>query len=371
MFLALREIGRAKSRFALLGGAVGLLVFVLLFFQSVAGALESSLTGAIASQRADVIAFGDQARRNVESSLIPPAALEAAEGVEGVADVAAVGESVFTARAGGELIDAAVFGVDPQGPGAPTTLAAGRLPAADGEVAVSATGEPAGLGIGDEVTLEPGGTRVQVVGTVDDARYSALPTLYATYATYEAAVRARQPGQDNVPAALLAATVARGADPAAVAQRLDQRVEGVEALTKPTAVASLPAVESLSQSFSILYVLLYGVVGLVTGAFFLILTVQKRDALVLLRALGARRRDVIVPLVWQVVIVVGVGVGLGAALTVPAVGVAGEQLDATLRPGGVAVSTLVVLGLALVAAGAAVRRVLAIQPIEAVQPPQL
>ncbi|PSO50309.1 MAG: hypothetical protein BRC31_07580 [Actinobacteria bacterium QS_5_72_10] len=170
MFLALREIGRAKSRFALLGGAVGLLVFVLLFFQSVAGALESSLTGAIARQRADVIAFGDQARRNVDSSLIPPAALEAAEGVDGVADVAAVGESVFTARAGGELIDAAVFGVDPQGPGAPTTLAAGRLPAADGEVAVSATGDPAGLSIGDEVTLEPGGTRVQVVGTVDTSR---------------------------------------------------------------------------------------------------------------------------------------------------------------------------------------------------------
>lgn len=371
MFLALREIRRAKSRFALLGGAVGLLVFVLLFFQSVAGALESSLTGALAQQRADVIVFSAQARRNVESSLVPPATREATAAVTGVAGAAAVGESVFTARAGGELIDAALFGVDPDGPGVPTSLASGRLPAAEGEVAVSTTGDTAGLAIGDVVTLEPGGTRVAVVGTVADARYSALPTLYATFATYEAAWRARQPDAGSAPARLVAVTAADGAEPTSVARRINAEVDGVEALAKPTAVASLPAVESISQSFSILYGLLFAVVGLVTGVFFLILTVQKRDTLVLLRALGARRRDVVAPLVVQVVVVVGVGVAVGVGLAIPAVGVAGAMLGATLAPGAATMSAVVVLALALLAAGAAVRRVLAIHPAEATMPPEL
>jgi putative ABC transport system permease protein len=372
VFLALREMRRATSRFLLLGGAVGLLVFVLLFFQSVAGALVGSLTGAVETLRADVLVFGEDADGSIEASLIPTDADDDVRRIDGVEAVAPVGEAAFTVRAGGELTDAALFGVDVDGPGAPTTMDSGRLPQADGEVAASATDDVAGFAIGDTIVLEPGGTRVEVVGTVAEARYSALPTLFATYDTYATAVTDRQGGRGNAPAKLLAVTVADTADDAtALADTITREVSGVAAFDQATAVASLPAVGQITQSFAILYGLLYLVVGLVTGVFFLILTVQKRESLVLLRALGSSRRDVVAPLLIQVVVVVGIGVAVGAALTAVSVGAAGQGLGATFEPVDAAVSAGVVLGLALVAATAAVRRVLRIDPVEATMPETL
>ena len=55
MFVATREIRRSLGRFALLTGAVALLVVLLLFFQAVSGTLTSGLTGGFESTSADVL----------------------------------------------------------------------------------------------------------------------------------------------------------------------------------------------------------------------------------------------------------------------------------------------------------------------------
>ncbi len=72
-------------------------------------------------------------------------------------------------------------------------------------------------------------------------------------------------------------------------------------------MTELPGAGQITQSFGILYLLLFVVVTIVTGVFFLILTVQKSDALVLLRAVDASRADVVRPVLIQVVIIVGLG----------------------------------------------------------------
>ena len=53
MFLALREMRRAKARFALLVSAVGLLVFLILTQQALQDGLITSFVGAIRQQKAD------------------------------------------------------------------------------------------------------------------------------------------------------------------------------------------------------------------------------------------------------------------------------------------------------------------------------
>ncbi len=61
MFLALREARRAPWRFALLTGAVGLLVFLILFVQALTGALIGQFIGALEHQSADVLVYSSQA----------------------------------------------------------------------------------------------------------------------------------------------------------------------------------------------------------------------------------------------------------------------------------------------------------------------
>jgi ABC-type antimicrobial peptide transport system permease subunit len=66
--------------------------------------------------------------------------------------------------------------------------------------------------------------------------------------------------------------------------------------------------------------------------FFLILTVQKEDALVLLRAVGASSRDVITSVLIQVLVVVGLGALIGSAVTAGLLALTRDVFGAGLQP---------------------------------------
>jgi putative ABC transport system permease protein len=355
---------RAPGRFALLGGAVALLVLLLLFFQAVAGTLTAELTGAVAGQDADVVVYADSARRSPQASVLEPDAIDRVAAVDGVTDSAGVTWVPYSV----DGTDSVLIGIDPTGPGLPTDLSEGRLPRADDEtaLAVSALADDApAVGLGDQVTLTGVDGGVEVVGLVDGGSANALPTWYVTTPTLRAAVDARA-GTTLPPTVSYVAASVTG-DPSAAAERVDAQVEGVEALDRATAVASLPGIGTISQSFGILYVLLYLVVGIVTAVFFLILTVQKREALLLLRAVGARRRDVVVPTLVQVVVVVAAATLLGGSTAAGLLWVARDTFGATLDPATVAVTCCAMLGLGLAAGTLSVRRILDIEPVEAVR----
>ena len=372
MFFATREIRRSLGRFVLLAGAVGLLVLLLVFFQTVGGALVSSLTGAVANQSGEILVYDARARLNPVASVLAPDVVGQVASVDGVARAGPVAVSIFTGTvdrggAGTQSVDVALWAAEPGAPGLPTTAEpddVDRLRRTGSAVLGSSSFDQV-LDGDDVVALQPGDVEVRVVGTAEDAAFNAVPTLYTDLDTYRAAVRART-GTQDVPVSLVAVTPVEGADIAEVAERITAQVPGVRAVERSAAVGSLPGVGSVNQSFAILDVLLYIVVTIVTGVFFLILTVQKRDALVLLRAVGARRRDVVVPVLLQVVVVVGVGVLVGTGLAVGLLSAARDTFGASVAPVTVATSGAVVLALGLVAALGAVRKVVAIEPVEAV-----
>jgi hypothetical protein len=189
MFLALKEMQRAKLRFGLLAGAVGLLVFLILFQQALLGGLINQFIGALKNQSADVLVYNDQARKNLEGSIILPDQLAAVAEVEGVAVAARLGESTFTVVAGGEELDAVLFGYELGGPGAPTTLVDGRLPEGPGEGVASEKDRADGFDIGDTIQVQPDGVTITVVGVARDINYSVAPVLFVDFATFEDATK--------------------------------------------------------------------------------------------------------------------------------------------------------------------------------------
>ncbi|MFM8311246.1 MAG: hypothetical protein ACKOAZ_05030 [Ilumatobacteraceae bacterium] len=112
MFLAWHEMRRAKVRFGLLTGAVGLLVFLILFQQALLGGLITQFIGALRNQSADVLVYSDQARKNLEGSIILPEQLAAVGEIDGVQRAAPLGEATFTVDAGGDDVDAVIFGYE-------------------------------------------------------------------------------------------------------------------------------------------------------------------------------------------------------------------------------------------------------------------
>jgi putative ABC transport system permease protein len=258
MRLALAEIRRAKLRFGLLTGAVALLVFLILFQQTLAGALLGSFTDGHRNLSAEVLVFNADARGSVEGSVVTPDQVAAVRTVPGVAAAEPLGESTFSVDVGdGSLTDTTIFGYVLDGPGAPTTLVEGRLPRADGEAVASDVDAAKGYGIGDTVRVVPGDEAVRIVGLASNAQFSVQPTLYTSYATWERLSKAVNPAAPAVLPTLVAVHPNPDATPGEVAGAINEEVDGVDAVDRQTAVANLPGVDSISQSFAVILLLAF------------------------------------------------------------------------------------------------------------------
>ena len=308
-----------------------------------------------------------------------PEQLQAVEQVRGVADSGPLGEGTFTMRpAKAKEVDGILFGYRLGGPGEPTKLSAGRLPSSDNEGVASAIDRDNGFDLGDTVEIVPGATgtdplRIRIVGLADDSRFSVQPVVFVSFPTYEAARRVANPSAADKPvfASAALAQPAAGITPAELARRINRAVPGVEALDRSAAVEASPGVQPVRQSFSIILLLTFLVVTLVTGFFFLILTVQKQAALTLLRAVGAPRWFLVRALLVQVVIVIIGGLAVGTGLLLLASAGSSPTFPIEIDPRLIATSGLIVLGLALAASLVAVRRVIRLDPADALAKPAL
>lgn len=373
MQLALREMKRAKVRFGLLGGAVGLLIFLILFQQALLNGLITDFIGAVDNSDSPALVMNDQARANVEGSFLLPDQAAAVTQVEGVGDSALVGQNTFTAETTVEVeaLDVVVFGHPLDGLGGPTELSAGRRPTTDFEAVASSNDAAKGFDLGDVVTIvgQDANIEITVVGHAENVRWSVAPTLFASFETFDAAIRAVNPDAQLVLPSFVAVAPADGVSLDALTDRIDAEVPGVESFTRQEAVDQNPGVAGTSQSFQIILTLAFIVVVVVVGFFFLILTVQKSKSLTLLRAIGSPRSYLVKNLLAQIVLVLALGsvIGLGLTLLVLAVAPSGD-VTVAVNPATVVTTLVGITVLSIIGGIGAIRRVLRIDPIEAINP---
>lgn len=363
--IALREMARAKVRFGLLVGAIALLVFLILFQQSLRNGLITSFVGALERQSAPVLVYSTDARRTLQSSSISPELEAKVRAVDGVAQVGRIGESTFSVRAGGAVKAAAVIGYQRRSLGAPESLVRGRYPRAAGEVVANQSDASEGFGLGDVVRVEPGGDELRVVGQTENSNLQASPTLFGDYTTWERAVRSANPDARTPPPNALGVAAVSGVSPEALARRINRVSTDLDALTRSDAARLAPGVAQVSRSFLVIF-LLYGlVVPLVIGLFFLIITLQKSSSLTLLSAIGARSRTLVRALLLQVVIVVGLGLALGVLGYAPVSQLRVGSIPLQFETGAVVAWVVIIGALALASSVFSVRRVLRIDPSDA------
>lgn len=366
MFLALKEMARAKVRFALLIAAIGLLVFLILFQQSLQNGLLTSFVGAIRNQSAPVLVYSVDGQRVIQGSVITPDLEQQIRALDEAGVVGRIGQGTFSVTASdGVLTDATVLGYEDPSIGAPTDVVEGRLPEGPGEAVGADADASSGFGLGEIVRVEPGGLELTIVGLARDSQLNAGPTLFVEYATYLDAIRSANPDAGEPLPNVLGAAPADGVSEAQLVDEINALSDDLDALVRDDAADLTPGVAQVRQSFQVIF-LLYGlVIPCITGLFFLIITFQKSRALTLLRAIGAPARRLVSSLLVQALIIVGLGFGIGVALYTP---VSRQRLGGIpLRFETQAVITWAILlfvlgiGSSLLAA----RRVLKIDPIEA------
>ena len=84
MLLARGEIRHARVRFGLLAGAIGLLIFLVFFQQTLLSSLLDSFTGALQNQSATVLVYSADARNSLEGSVVSAAVVAEVAAVPGV-----------------------------------------------------------------------------------------------------------------------------------------------------------------------------------------------------------------------------------------------------------------------------------------------
>lgn len=364
MFLALTEIRRAKTRFGLLMAAVALLMFLILTQQALQNGLITAFVGAIERQSAPVLVYSVDGQRTLQGSVITPPLERAIAGTAGVADTGRIGQGTFTVVVdGGEQSDAALIGFEKPRLGGPDQLSAGRMPQGAGE----AVGSAGDFSLGDRVAVVEGGdgAGLRVVGLAEDAQIQVTPTLFVAWPDYVAATRAANPDATTVLPSVIGAAPEPGVSAEELTARLNAASDQADALTREQAAAETPGVSEVRRSFDVIFLLFALVVPLVTGLFFLIITLQKARALTLLRAIGAPAGVLVRSLLVQVLIVIGGGVVIGTLLFAPLSQATVGSLALSFDPGAVVLWGGLLLGLGLASAVAAARRVLAIDPVEA------
>jgi putative ABC transport system permease protein len=364
MRLGLRDLQRAKLKFALLGGALALLVFLLLFLNTLSSTLLGFFTGAVKHNTAEVLVYNSDARRNLQSSRLPPGTVEQVRAVPGVLAAGPIGNTTLTVDVGKGLTDLSLFGWQPGLPGGPARVSGDIVPKA-GEALVDKADEPNGFRIGNTITIQPTGRTLKIVGYTTDSRFNVGPTAYTPIETYRDIVQASNPNAPYVPDNLVGVDAESGTPLGTVAQAITDTVPEVEALSRETAVASIPGASSVSQSFNLIVGITFVIVVVVTGFFFMILTVQKLRVFTALRAVGATTGYLAASLVVQVVVMVLLSVVVATAL----LGVAALRSSAAfplrVDPRLVGTATLAVLTFSLVASLISVRRIARLDPVEA------
>lgn len=380
MNITVREVRRSWGRFLLLTGSVLLLVFLILFQAALRDGLVTAFVGAIRNQNAPVIVYGLEGQRTLQASSISPEQLAAIESIPQVGHTARVRQSTYSVsvsagpnsaahdgdRRGSskEVDDIALIGTSEPDLFMPAVLSAGTFPSEVGQAIGSATD----FRLGDLVTIEPSpsgtATTVEVVGLADDVRLMVTATLFTDIDTAEQVAQAFKPGIPTGITNVVAVEPVAGTGAEELARLIDERIDDVETLTRSQAAETAPGVAQVRQSFLVIFTLYAIVVPLVTGLFFLILTLQKAEALTLLRAMGASPWFLARSLLIQATAILVVAIGAAVALFYP-LGHGG--LGGVLRFDAKVVATwaLVLFALGLLSTLASLRRILAIDPINA------
>lgn len=365
MFLALKEMQRAKARFGLLIMAIGMLVFLILFQQSLQNGLLTSFVGAIRNQSAPVLVYAVDGQRVIQGSIITPDQEAAIARLDVAGQSARIGQGTFTVSAGGERSDASILGYQVDELGAPSGLIEGRYPSAAGEAVASDADAPNGFDVGDTVVVEPGGLELIVVGLARDIQLNAGPTLFVPYDTYVDAVKSVNPDAGEPLPNVIAAAPVGGVSAGELVTAINAISPDLDALTRADAADETPGVSQVRQSFQIIF-LLYGlVIPCVTGLFFLIITFQKSGALTLLRAIGAPAGRLVASLLLQAVLIVAVGFVIGLAFYFPLSQQRLGGIPLRFETAAVVFWAVLLLGLGVGSSLLSARRVLAIDPVEA------
>lgn len=369
MFLARRELTFARARFGLMGAVVALIAVLMVLLSGLTVGLVND--GVSGLQRLPVTSFafesGVQHSSAFSRSVVPTDAVQKWSGQDGVQDAAPFGNVLVNGKSDrGTEIDLALFGVEAGSFLAPA-VAQGTELAADAPtgIVVSRTAADAGVRIGDTITLDRIGTKLKVSGILDDQHtFGHVDVAYVPLRTWQEVHAGARPG-DEVPGRVYEEITAVAVKGTPTDLAAADEAAGTETMTLEESFGASPGYSAETSTLSLIEGFLYAISALVVGAFFTVLTIQRRQEIAVMRAMGASTGYLIRDALGQALILLIIAVGAGVAVGVGLGGMIGGTAPFALEPAAIATASAVLIALGLVGVLAAVLRITAVDPLTA------
>ncbi|BCJ33295.1 ABC transporter substrate-binding protein [Actinocatenispora thailandica] len=367
MYLALRDLRFARGRFALIGAVVAMIAVLGVILSGLASGLADSGVSGLRGLPVTHLAFDKSATGELFSrSTVTKSTWQAWASQPGVRRAEPLGQQLVHARrvgAGDQQLDLAVFGVEPGGFLAPAPVSGRPLSAAPNGVLISEDIAKQGIAIGDRLSAGQAGTELTVVGTIGHASFGHVGVVYAPLPLWQRlhyGLPGPVPAAATDQATAVALQLAPGADPAAADRRL-----GTRTVDKSGSYAASPGYTAESSTMTLIRGFLYAISALVVGSFFTVWTIQRRQEIALLKAIGAGTGYLLRDALTQVTAVLLVATAAGTAVGVALGRAMNRSAPFSLDAGQllVAAAALIVLGLA--GAAVAVRRITRVQALTA------
>lgn len=371
MFLALRELAFARTRFGLMGAVIALIAVLMVLLSGLSSGLVVDGVSGLMRSPVDAVAFSEGTKTDSAFTRSEVTAAQARTWSEqdDVADAELLGTSIVNAKNDdGTALDLTLFGVVPDGFVVPEA-ADGRGLTAPGDAVLSSSARDEGVEIGDVITLDRLGTTLTVVGfTADQRTFGHVDIAFVPLSTWQEVHAGTTAGEQPDPAAYDVASVValRGVDGQTPDLAAGDAAAGTSARTLEAAFDSSPGYSAELMTMQLIKAFLYAISALVVGAFFTLWTVQRTRELAVMRAMGASTRFLLTDGVLQaaILLVVSLTVGVSVGLVFGSL-LEGTGMPFALETGPILTGAGLLLGLGLAGAAVATVRIASIDPVTA------
>ena len=323
MFLAWRDMLFARTRFLLMGLVLALMSILIVIISGLtAGLVNDGVSGlkAMGEEGAEVVAFedGTQTDSAFTRSIVPLTAADDLAAADGVAEAAPMGLSIVNARnQDGTPVDLTLIGVEPDSFIAPEGMPEiaertdGEPTPTAREIIVSSHLADEGIEVADIITLDRLETELEVTAFADGQRtFGHVDMGYVPLDVWQEAHAGARAGE-------AAHEHAYGEASVVVAQGTPTgTVDGLDVRTLEESFQSSPGYGPETMTLSMIEWFLYIITALVTGAFFLVWTIQRSGDIAIMRAMGATRGFLLRDSLGQAVVILALSIGVGVALAV-------------------------------------------------------
>lgn len=359
--LAWSEIRFARLRFALIVLVVALLSALVFVMGAIGVGLGHANVSAVRALPGDGLALQAEIDQTLPRSVLTREQVAAIAADPAVAWAEPLVVSSLMAQEGEEpRFGVSVLGVPADSRALPAGVRLGT-----GDAVLDAELDGAGIEPGAVLRLGPRQRALRIAATRTGATLSHQPTLFVADATAQQ-LRADLAGARASAAGTVSAAMIGLKDGRTLS---DVAVPGVEAVERETAARAMPGYRGELMTSQLVQVCLYVIGAALLTTFFWMVTVQKAASLAVLRATGLSARTLAASLLVQVLGLTVAGLAVGWLIAAALTAAIPDAISAVLRAGDVFSAAAILLVLAVLAAGLALRTLLRTDPLLALQRP--